>query len=135
MKSQNLFPLIVLTVFVLGCGGGVVSEPVSTKITVNLTVDFQGESDNLEINQSLTSNSTVMDLLSECKSAGILNFDHRGDGETAFVTSINGIKNQMGGGSNWVFHINGEMSDFGAGTAQLENGDSVLWIFSAEYLE
>ena len=135
MKKEYL-TLAALLLSIIGCDAQPIeSKSESKQISVNLDVDFQGVAENIQLNASLDSDKTVLDLLLYGKSNGKLDFKYRGDGETAFVESINGIENQMGDGSNWVFHVNGEMSQEGAGATKLSDRDSVLWKFSAEYLD
>ena len=123
---------------VCGCGG-CEKQPklaaTAAEIKVDLKVDFQGQAENIETRQSVKSGLSVFDLLVHCKSVGELDFKHRGSGETAFVSRINDVENQMAGGLNWLFYVNGQMADRGAGVVRLNDGDVVQWKFSAEYLE
>ena len=133
MNRVNIFAIVLLA-FVGGCE----KQPklaATDKIAVELAVDFQGQAENIETRQLVSQGATVFDLLSVCQSNGELQFEHRGSGETAFVTKINDIENQMADGSNWVFFVNGQLADHGVGAVKLNDGDSVLWKFSAEYLE
>ena len=56
----------------------------------------------------------------------------RGEGEMAFLTTLGGIENQGSAGRNWLFSVNGEQAQRGAGAIELKAGDRVLWEF-AEY--
>ncbi len=53
----------------------------------------------------------------------------RGSGEIAFLTEIDGVANEGGGGRNWVFHVNGKLGDRSCGVTSLKAGDTVLWRF------
>ncbi len=55
----------------------------------------------------------------------------RGSGRLALVTKIGDVVNEGGGekSRNWIFSINGKVSDTGAGAAPVAPGDVVLWKF------
>ena len=75
---------------------------------------------------------TVMDALMLAKTApGGTDIEYRGEGTTAFVESVDGVRN-AGSGKNWIFFVNGKKSTVGAGSCQLEPGDSVLWKYTDE---
>jgi hypothetical protein len=54
--------------------------------------------------------------------------EHRGKGETAFVTQIDDLRNE-GRGRNWTYRVNGKRADRGAGVFSLSPGDKVVWTF------
>lgn len=58
-------------------------------------------------------------------------FSHRGEGETAFLDEIDGVKNQgaAGDGRNWQYWVNTEFGDRSFGVAGLAPGDVLLWRF------
>jgi len=55
---------------------------------------------------------------------------YRGDGDTAFMTAIDGVANAGAGGGNWIYEINGEKPTESMGLATLEPGDALLWRYS-----
>lgn len=56
-------------------------------------------------------------------------FETRGENDTAFLSSIDGVKNQGYGKRSWIFHINGSMAEESFGTVKLQVGDAILWRF------
>ena len=55
-----------------------------------------------------------------------------GEGKMAFLTQLGGVRNEGGDGRNWLFSVNGERSDRGAGAVAVGPDDRVLWEL-AEY--
>lgn len=51
----------------------------------------------------------------------------RGEGEMAFLTELGGVPNEGADGRNWLFSVNGELADRGAGAVELQANDRVLW--------
>lgn len=56
----------------------------------------------------------------------------RGAGDLAFLTELGGVANGGAAGRNWLFSVNGERSELGAGAVTLAEDDRVLWEL-AEY--
>ena len=52
-----------------------------------------------------------------------------GEGEMMWLDSINGVANELGGGRNWLYHVNDKFADRSMGIYELEPGDRVLWTF------
>ncbi|MBX7165398.1 MAG: DUF4430 domain-containing protein [Pirellulales bacterium] len=75
---------------------------------------------------------TVLDALQAAQkvSHGI-QFVSRGQGEIAFVSQIDDLKNQGGGadGRNWVFSVNEKTADRSCGILQVRPGDRIAWRF------
>ncbi len=53
----------------------------------------------------------------------------RSSGSTAFLSQIDDVANEGGGGKNWVFRVNGKLGQRSCGIAELRSGDAVLWRF------
>lgn len=53
-----------------------------------------------------------------------------GEGEMAFITSINGIKTNPGKREFWELVINGEPAKVGAGSYLVQTGDNIEWRIS-----
>ena len=75
-----------------------------------------------------TKGSTVLDVLraSERHPHGI-KFSYRGKGATAFLTQIDDLKNEGGGGRNWMYEVNGKVADRSFAVFQVKPADKVLW--------
>ncbi|MCA9209624.1 MAG: DUF4430 domain-containing protein [Planctomycetales bacterium] len=52
----------------------------------------------------------------------------RGSGATAFLESIDGLKNE-GRGRNWIFRVDGQLGDRSFALFPVEAGDIILWKF------
>jgi hypothetical protein len=44
------------------------------------------------------------------------------------ITQSGDLKNE-GSGKNWLFEVNGKVSEVGAGSCPIKPGDTVLWSF------
>ena len=53
----------------------------------------------------------------------------RSSGSTAFLTQIDDVTNEGGGGRNWVFRVNDKLGDRSCGIYKLKEGDTILWRF------
>ncbi|MCE9546561.1 MAG: DUF4430 domain-containing protein [Planctomycetia bacterium] len=104
----------------------------ATAKTVSLTIDF-GDSPAKEFaGIPWTEGMTVLDAMVEARRLGLLKFEEHGTGQTAFVESINGRKNAGAAATdrNWLFSVNGQQGDEGAGVVRIQSGDRVLWKFA-----
>lgn len=140
-RSKLLLAAISLAVFVvspcLAISQDAVSKPTAeTKAkatkTVVLTIEFPGE---VELHYKaipFTDDMTVFDALTAAaKHARPLRFKHSGSGEFAFLTEIDGQKNEGVSGKNWTYKVDGERAKVGMGSMKLKEGSHVLWIFGA----
>lgn len=74
---------------------------------------------------------TVLDALNAAaKHSRGIKVDRRGNGEFAFVTAIDELKND--GGKNWIYLVNDKAADKSCGIYPLKAGDAVLWKFTAD---
>ena len=73
---------------------------------------------------------TVLDVLAEAgKQPRGIRFEHRGEGETAFVSQIDDLKNQ-GKGRNWMFQVNDKAGTTSCGIHKVTKDDRILWKFA-----
>ncbi|QDU93683.1 DUF4430 domain-containing protein [Lignipirellula cremea] len=56
-------------------------------------------------------------------------FEHQGSGETAFLTAINGVKNEGVFGANWTYRVNDKAGSVSYAICPLAAGDRVEWRF------
>ena len=97
--------------------------------TVTLTIDFGDGFQKRYTELKLTPNMTVFDaMLAARKHSRPLKFQHRGKGETAFVSQIDGLKND-GAGRNWIFRVEGKLGKRSCGVTPIKAGDHVKWRF------
>lgn len=120
--------LLVLLAMGLISAGTLSSAEPAEKIVV-LTIDYgdgvQKRFTQLAWNDKLT----VLGALElAAKHPRGVKFTQRGSGETAFVDSIDGLKDQRQGKA-WIYSINDRTGEKSAGIATLAPGDAILWKF------
>lgn len=125
--SRRVWLLILLAMGLISPLTIAAAEP-SEKI-VTLTIDFgdgvQKRFTQLPWNDKLT----VLGALElAAKHHRGVKFTQRGSGETAFVDSIDGLKDQRQGKA-WIYSINDRTGEKSAGIAALAPGDAILWKF------
>jgi hypothetical protein len=63
--------------------------------------------------------------------APVIPIKQKGEGESAFVTTMKDIENQGADGKNWTYSINGQMADRSFEVYKLKPDDHVLWTFGS----
>lgn len=106
------------------------ARPTEQAMTVRLIIDFNNGAQRVYTRLAWTKGMTVLDALrqaSEHPQGFALNV--RGGGETAFITMIDGVTNERGGGEsrNWLYWVNTEFATRSAGVMEVQPGDVVLW--------
>jgi hypothetical protein len=100
--------------------------------TVALTIEFPGE---VELHYKAipyTEGMTVFDAINAAaKHSRPLRFKYSGSGEFAFLTEIDGIKNEGVSGKNWTYKVDSDRAKVGMGSMKLKEGSHVLWIFGS----
>jgi hypothetical protein len=76
---------------------------------------------------SWTRGMTVRELLNKVPR---INIFQQGSGASAFLTEIDGVKNEGAGGRNWMYSVNGKQADRSFAIYELQPGDQVLWSFA-----
>ena len=113
----------------VGATGLAAKEP-DRQPTVQLTVDY-GDGVQVSFTQlPWTEAMTVHDLLkSASEHPRGIDFDIRGRSSTALLVQIDGLKNERGRGSNWIYWVNKKMGDRSFAVKELMPSDHVLWRF------
>lgn len=130
---KKILGLFMLSFLLVGCGN---QETTSTESETSENIQDQNEEvtytiefsiddalysiDEEEMNQELTSpkDTTLLEIMQE-------EFDAvDSDG---IITAIDGIEQNESEKAYWLFDINGEFSQVGAGDYQLEEGDEITW--------
>lgn len=126
-------------------GGGVITpnpeepptQPQDTTINVSMTIIGDNNigtifNQNVEIEE----NSTVFDLLMKVSNEQGISVSYVGNNESAYVRGINGLfEFDRGPLSGWVFRVNGNVPNVGAGVQNLNNGDNVLWYYTQDFTQ
>lgn len=134
MKMRILTTMVAFTI-VTGCQSQSRPDVVESRtIEVTLEIDFQGRAENFTAVHKVPQNVTVFGLLEVAQSASKdFKFDFLGSGETAFILSFNDVANEKGEGSNWIYTVNGKLSNQGCGSTNVNDGDLVVWTFADSY--
>lgn len=99
--------------------------------TVSLTIDFGNGVERRYAALPWREGMTVLDAMrAAAEFRPGLTFAYRGEGESAFLTAIDGTANAGADGGNWVYEINDEKASESMGLATLEPADAVLWRYS-----
>jgi hypothetical protein len=98
--------------------------------TIELTIDFGDGFQKRYTQLACQPDMTVLDaLIAARRHPHETQFEYRGEGATAFVTSVDGVANRGIDGPNWVFLVNDKMARQSCGITKLKPGDAVLWRF------
>lgn len=101
----------------------------NVKKTISLILDYGNGFERRYTKLSWTENMTALEatrLASKHKQGFELLV--KGSGATAFVTAIDGVKNE-GQGKNWMYRVNGKKGDRSSGIYKLRANDVVKWTF------
>jgi hypothetical protein len=105
------------------------SVPVANGVPqekISLTIDFgDGRPKNFDA-IAWRSGITVAEAM---KAASGMTVAQKGSGQSAFVTSIDGVQNQGADAKNWMYKINGKVADRSFAVYELKPGDRILWTF------
>jgi len=91
-------------------------------ITVKQSINDGSTGEAEYINKKIDLGSTALDLLKKTAEVKI-----KGEGENAFVTSINGKEAKSGDNEYWSFNVNGKPATVGAGSYKLKDKDKIEW--------
>lgn len=101
--------------------------------TIALVIDFGDGSQRtypaLAFKPGMSAVSALQDAAAHTRALPI---EISGSGETAFVSAIDGLKNEGAGDKarNWQFFVNSDFGRRGAGATMLSPGDRVTWVFA-----
>ncbi len=98
--------------------------------TVSLTIDFGNGARRQWDALPFLPKLTVGALMEEArKFQPPLVFTQQGEGELAFLTSLEGVANERGAGRYWMYSVDGDFGQVSFAVRELEAGDAVLWEF------
>lgn len=131
-----LAPLVLALVLPFASPAAQAAQPATAaqQQTIKIVVDF---SDGVEWHFTAipwAEGMTVMEALEAApKGPRGLSYKSKGSGETAFVTEIAEVASEGGTGRkrNWIYKVNGELAQRGAGVVAIKPGDTVKWTYSA----
>lgn len=132
---RRVIPLLSLLILIAAGCQQTATAPGDSKAgrqigTVDLSVDFGGRLEDVNVQIPCSADSTVFDILNRAVLSGDLKMKTTGSGETAFVHSINGIGKGDGDGESgkfWTYQINDQFVKTGSGVTEVDPGDVVKW--------
>jgi hypothetical protein len=137
MKNQNKILSIVLIVVLLIIAGFALrlfSKPQQNtiqKITPSVTVSRVTVYQSIQTDPKTASKFDKIDVEKGTTELAVLKrtslVETKGEGQNAFVISINGRKVDDAKHEFWAFYVNGKQAEIGAGSYILQNNDKVLW--------
>lgn len=89
---------------------------------VNIEIIHPTKESKKYIDVRFVEDQTVLDLTKK-----VVDIGAEGDGEMAFVTSIDGTKADSKKREFWALYVNGKMAEVGAGSYKVQNGDAITW--------
>jgi hypothetical protein len=95
--------------------------------TVRLTINVGDDREPTSVESRWHEGMTVADLLNSEPRTSVTG---TGSGASAFLTSLNGVKNEGAGGRNWTYRVNDKHADRSFAVYELQPGDHVLWTFA-----
>ena len=106
IKSAALFSAVAILLCLFGCESAkeLPAELQRDIGTVTLEVDFGNDKPGKSIVVVCSPDSTVLQSLERARKTNGLKFESRGVGETAFLNSIDGVKNEGADGLSLI-HI------------------------------
>ena len=141
MKTRKWIIAIVIGILVIAAGyfvstnvqekgeitpSAVTHEEQVKKVKASITINPGDDSQVLSVQDlEVKEGSTALEATSQ-----VADIETSGEGEMAFVTSINGRKADEAKKEFWELLINGESSQVGAGSYKVKNGDKIEWRIS-----
>ncbi len=126
-RSSGITILAIFALTLVSCKEKSADQSYASQETVILQVDMPGDTKDLRLKSE--SSGTVLSVMDDLKKSKELAFVLDGSGETAFVTSIQHIKNQGQKGANWIYSVNGKNAPAGVGTMKVSDTDTITWCY------
>ena len=101
--------------------------------TLRVVIEFGNEKTKTFEKIAWREGMTALDAMKQAKKADEgITFKYRGKGSRAFLTSIDGVKNEGGGrkGRNWTYRVNGKLAKKSFAARELEADDVLTWKFA-----
>lgn len=108
------------------------AEPKAASATIQVVIDYGDGFQRRYTSIAWRNGMTVTDALQAvAKHPRGIASRVRGQGELAFVESIDAVGNEGGSGKNWIFYVNDRMGESSAGATEVPEGGVVAWKFEA----
>jgi hypothetical protein len=131
--TRRSVAILLAAILLIGTAAG--DRMQAQSATVRLVVDYGDGVIKTIIGLPWAKGSTVLDVMNAAKSRphGI-NFSYTGSGASAFLTRIDDVANEGGGGSkkNWQLWVNTSYADKSFGVYEVQPLDVVFWRFATQ---
>jgi hypothetical protein len=128
--QSHLLLLSAICVSLVGCQQEQTEPSIKTQIiSIDVHVAFQGRHENITQKINLNVPATALDALREIAKLNNIDVQFKGNGETAFVYSIDGVENLGTKGDNWTYRVNDQLGDRSSDVYNVKEGDKVTWMF------
>ena len=106
------------------------AAPPPKKPSVTLIIDYGDGVEKRFTAIAWRRDMTVLDAMNIAgKHPRGIKFAYRGSGPTGLLTGIDDLKNQGGGGRNWIYRVGGKLADRSFAIYKLKASETVLWDF------
>lgn len=109
------------------------TESVEKKVTISID---KGKKDGIVLKPTevhLQSNDTVLDVLKRVTRSNKIQMEYRGTGSGAYVEGIDNLYEfDEGAKSGWMYRVNGDFPNKGAGSYTLKAGDRIEWVYTKD---
>jgi hypothetical protein len=131
--TRRSVAILLAAILLIGTAAG--DRMQAQSATVRLVVDYGDGVIKTITGLPWAKGSTVLDVMNAAKSRphGI-NFSYTGSGASAFLTRIDDVANEGGGGSkkNWQLWVNTSYADKSFGVYEVQPLDVVFWRFATQ---
>lgn len=123
--------MISLLFWQMGVGvGPAEAQQSDERPSVSLIVDYADGAEKRLSKIAWREGTTVLDVMEyAAKHRHGIRFTFRGKGATAFLESIDDLRNEGGRGRNWIYAVNDKKGEQSFALFILRPGDRVLWKF------
>ena len=115
-KTKNIVGIVVCAVIASSVLYGTTQMNGEGEVRAHLIIE---DGSITECEMDLSEGSTVFDLMTACN----IPFQEEG----GFVTAINNVSQDTDAGTYWMYYINGELGQVGAGEYRVQDGDEITW--------
>jgi hypothetical protein len=103
------------------------------KHTVKVFIDFGDGFEKRYAALPWREGMTVLDAMQQAsRHPHGIEFEHTGEGKTAFLTAIDDAANEGQDGRNWIYYVNQDRGDRSIGAKRLSINDVVRWKYTRQ---
>lgn len=125
-------PIAILLIFTatLACKQEEPEPEAKSAGPVTIQIDLPDAQKTREIDVEHAS-GTVFALMQKASEKNLLSFEYEGEGEKAFIQSIEGVSPEGDTKESryWIYAINGKLANTGVGSQTVNPGDTIRWCY------